>query len=144
MSWHSVAGSSFIYDFSFHRFEETNKSCTATDSAAEDRPLGPNMSDHEEEQLSVQSDTTSSRSCSKKRPREVSEKRFVSEASGMKHDAISKQHNEKGHHSFEGVVVKPGVPLWGPKWGILWGTLNKMQTIIFLKRLGRKFGEWEN
>ena len=52
MSWHSIAGSSFTSDFSFHRFESTNESCTTTDSAAKDRPLGLNMSDAEEEQLS--------------------------------------------------------------------------------------------
>ena len=75
MSWHSIAGSSFTYDFSFHGSEEMNESCTASDSAAEDRPLGPSMSDHGEEQLSAQSDTASSRRQDKKRPREVSEKR---------------------------------------------------------------------
>ena len=75
MSWHSIAGSSFTSDFSFHRFEEKNESCTATDSAAEDtcRPLGPSMSDYREEQLSTRSDAASSRRQGKKRPREVSE-----------------------------------------------------------------------
>ena len=100
MSWHSIAGSSFTSDFSFHGFEETNESCTARDSAAEDRPLGPDMSDCEEEQLSAQSDTASSED-SKKRPRQVSEKRSVSEAGGMKHDVMSKQHNEEAHRSFQ-------------------------------------------
>ena len=101
MSCHSIAGSSFTSDFSFHGSEEMNESCTATDSAAEDRPLAPNMSDCEEEQLSAQSDAASSRRHSKKRPREVSEKRSVSEAGGMKHDVMSKQHNEEAHHSFQ-------------------------------------------
>ena len=72
MSRHSIAGSSFTSDFSFHRFEETNESCTTTDSAAEDRPLGPSMSDCREEQLSARSDAVSSRRQGKKRPREVS------------------------------------------------------------------------
>ena len=90
MSWHSIAGSSFTSDFSFHRFEETNESCTASDSAAEDRPLGPSMSDRGEEQLSAQSDAASSRRQGKKRPREVSKKRSVSEASGSKHDVKAK------------------------------------------------------
>ena len=101
MSWNSIAGSSFTSDFSFHGFGETNESYTATDSAAEDRPLGPNMSDREEEQLSAQSDAASSRRHSKKRPREVSEKRSVSEADSMKHDVMSKQHNEGAHRSFQ-------------------------------------------
>ena len=92
MSWHSIAGSSFTSDFSFHGFEETNETCTATDSAAEDRPLGPNMSDCGEEQLSARSDAASSIRQGKKRPREVSEKRSVGEAGGRKHGVTSKQH----------------------------------------------------
>ena len=68
MSWHSIAGSSFTSDFSFHGFEETNKSFTATDPAAEDRPLGPRMSDRGEEQLSAQSDAASSRDRARKDP----------------------------------------------------------------------------
>ena len=99
MSWHSIAGSSFTSDFSFHGFEETNESCT--DSAAEDRPLGPSMSDRGEEQLSARSDAASSRRQGKKRPREVSEKRSVSEAGGRKHDVTSKQHNGEAHRSFQ-------------------------------------------
>ena len=96
VSLHSIAGSSFASDFSFHRFELTNESCTATDSAAEDRPLGLNMSEPEEEQFSARSDTASSKRHSKKRPREVSGKKSVSEAGGMKHDVIP---NEKAHRS---------------------------------------------
>ena len=53
MSWHSIAGSSFTSDLNFNGFEQTNESWTASDSAAEDRPLGPNMSDRGEEQLSA-------------------------------------------------------------------------------------------
>ena len=105
MSWHSIAGSSFTSDFSFHGFEETNESCTASESAAEDRPLGPSMSDHGEEQLSAGSDA-SSRSVGKKRPREVSEKRSVSEASGSKHGVTSKQHNGEAHRSFQVISEK--------------------------------------
>ena len=101
MSWHSIAGSSFTSDFSFHGFEETNESCTASYSAAEDRPLNPSISDHGEEQLSAQGDTASSRRQGKKRPREVSEKRLVSEADGRKHDVTSKQHNGEAHHSLQ-------------------------------------------
>ena len=63
------------------------------------------MSDRGEEQLSAQSDASSdaasSRRQDKKRPREVSEKRSVSEASGRKHDVTSKQHNEEAHCSFQ-------------------------------------------
>ena len=106
MSWDSVAGSSFTSDFSFHGFEETNESCTASDSAAEDRPLGPSMSDRGEEQLSAWSDAASSRRQGKKRPREVSEKRSVSEACGRKHDVTSKQHNEEAHRSFQIISEK--------------------------------------
>ena len=101
MSWQSIAGSSFTSDFSFHGFEETNESCTASDSAAEDRPLGPCMSDRREEQLNVRNDAASSRRQGKKRPREVSEKRSVSEAGGRKHDVTSKQHNGEAHRSFQ-------------------------------------------
>ena len=101
MSWHSIAGLSFTSDFSFHGFEEMNEGCTASDSAAKDRPLGPSMSDHGEEQLSAWSDAASSRRQGKKRPREVSEKRSVSEAGGRKHDVTSKQHNGEAHHSFQ-------------------------------------------
>ena len=106
MSWHSIAGSSFTSDFSFHGFEETNESCTASDSAAEDRPLGPSMSDRGEEQLSARRDAASSRRQGKKRPREVSEKRSLSEAGGRKHDATSKQHNEEAHRSFQVISEK--------------------------------------
>ena len=106
MSWHSIAGSSFTSDFSFHGFEGTNESCTASDSAAEDRPLGPSMSDHGEEQLSARSDAASSRRQGKKRPREVSENRSVSEAGGSKHDVTSKQHNGEAHCSFQVISEK--------------------------------------
>ena len=106
MSCHSIAGSSFTSDFSFHGFEETSESCTASDSAAEDRPLDPSMSDRGEEQLSAQSDTASSRRQGKKRPREVSEKRLVSEAGGTKHDVTSKQHNGEAHRSFQVISEK--------------------------------------
>ena len=101
MSWLSIAGSSFTSDFNLHGFEETNESCTTSDSAAEDRPLGPSMSDRGEEQLSARSDAASSRRQGKKRPREVSEKRSVSEAGGRKNDVTSKQHNGEAHHSFQ-------------------------------------------
>ena len=59
------------------------------------------MSEPEEEQSSAQSDATSSKRHSKKRPREVSEERLVSEAGGMKHNVISKQHNEEAPGSFQ-------------------------------------------
>ena len=101
ISWHSIAGSSFTSDFSFHGFESLNESCTTIVLAVEDRKLGLNMSDPEEGQLSAWSDAASSKRHSKKRPREVSEKRSVSEAGGMTHDVMSKQHNEKAHRSFQ-------------------------------------------
>ena len=59
------------------------------------------MSDREEEQLSVRSDAASSRRQGKKGPREVFEKRSVSEASDRKHDVTSKQYNEEAHRSFQ-------------------------------------------
>ena len=117
MSWHSIAGSSFTSDFSFHRFEETNESCTATDSAAEGRPLGPSMSDRREEQLSARSDAASSRRQGKKRPREVSEKRLLSEAGGRKHDVTSKQHNEEARRSFQVISEKISHDTTRPKGG---------------------------
>ena len=76
-----------------------NESCTATDSTEEDRLLGLNMSEPEEGQSSARSDAASSKKHSKKRPREVSEKRLVSEADGMENDVISKQHNEEAPRS---------------------------------------------
>ena len=83
-----------------------NESCTATDLAAEDRPLGPSMSDRGEEQLGTQSDAASSRRQGKKRPREVSKKKSASEADGRKHDVTSKQHNEEAHHFFRSIQRK--------------------------------------
>ena len=59
------------------------------------------MSDRGEEQLSVRSDAASSRRQGKKRPREVFEKRSVSEADGRKNDVTSKQHYGEAHHSFQ-------------------------------------------
>ena len=49
------------------------------------------MSDHGEEQLSTRSDAASSRRQGKKRPREVSGKRLVSEADGRKNDVTDFQ-----------------------------------------------------
>ena len=64
------------------------------------------MSDHGEEQLSARSDAASSRRQGKKRPREVSEKRSVSEGGGSEHDVTSKQHNGEAHHSFQVISEK--------------------------------------
>ena len=50
MSWHSIAGSSFASDFSFHGFELTDESCTAKDSKEEDRLLGLNVAGPAKEQ----------------------------------------------------------------------------------------------
>ena len=75
------------------------------------------MSDHGEEQLSAQSDAASSRRQGKKRPREVSEKRSVSEAGGRKHDVTSKQHNEEAHPSFQVISKKISHDTPRPKGG---------------------------
>ena len=51
----------FTSDFSFHGSEETSEAAQLQTSAAEDRPLGPSVSDRGEEQLSARSDAASSR-----------------------------------------------------------------------------------
>ena len=91
-SYGGVAGSSCASEFSFHGFELTNETCIATDSTEEHRLLGLNMSEPEEEQSSVRCHAASSKRHSKKRPREVG---------SMKHNVISKQHNEEAHRSFQ-------------------------------------------
>ena len=68
ISWYSIPGSSFASDVRFHGFELANESCTATDSTEEDRLLGLNMSEPEEEQSSARSDAASSKRILRKDP----------------------------------------------------------------------------
>ena len=67
--------------------------------------------------MSAQSDSASSRRQGKKRPREVSDKRLVSEAGGSKHDVTSKQHNGEAHRSFQVISEKMSHDTPRPKVG---------------------------
>ena len=65
------------------------------------------MSEPEEEPSSARCDAASSKRHGKKRPREVSAKRSVSEAGSIKHDVISTQYYGEAQRSFQvtGVLI---------------------------------------